>query len=242
MDSTHSQWLQEQGLHVPIFTDSEGQDRHVTCEGGTWQTLANAIRHAPTLEEFNQRSRNFYNNGVLAADKVWVVPDLVVWYNGSDYDTHGINCFQLGRVKTFTTNGDGTVVKLLKTRPYADASSVVTDWFADQSKDQAPAEDYGPTTGIKSYNLLPVTSALQLHIFPHWRRLKIDVYDPRQEEAQPSFCQLAWDAQVVTRPHDFAPGHYYIWLNSIDFQMAGWLCRGIADVPDDVIESRALQH
>ncbi|GAQ93280.1 hypothetical protein KFL_014120020 [Klebsormidium nitens] len=46
----------------------------------------------------------------------------------------------------------------------------------------------------------------------------------------------------MTQPHEFAPGAYYFWLNPLDFLMAGWLCRGVADVPDDIVKSRVLKR
>lgn len=242
IDFQHAQWLQEQGRNVPLYAGDDGEDRHVICEAGSWTTLAETIRHAPTPQEFSQHARNLHaRSNILSADKVWAQADRVVWFNGSDYNSHGVNLFQLGRLKSFTSNSDGYVVKLLKTETRAGANEIIDGWRTEQARTNAPVTEYGHSDYIKSYNILPVTSALQLHIYPHWRRQAIDVYDPRQREKNPSYCGLAWDPQLETRPHDFTPGRYYFWLNGIGFQMAGWLCRGVADVPDDVIQSRALE-
>ena len=242
IDATHSIWLQEQGMWLPLYTNDRGEDRHVICEAGTWTYLAETIRNAPSIAEFNQRSHALAGQNILSADKVWAQADRVVWFNQSDPNTHGVNLFQLGRLKDFTTNAEGHVVKLLKTETPANAATIVSQWTVEQRRTNAAATEYGHTDAIKSYNILPVTSALQLHIYPHWRRQSVDVYDPRQLERTPSYCGLAWDVQQMTRPHEFTPGAYYFWLNPLDFQMAGWLCRGIADVPDEIVQSRVFER
>ncbi|GAQ92137.1 hypothetical protein KFL_009310020 [Klebsormidium nitens] len=224
IDAAHSVWLQEQGVWIPLYTNDRREDRHVICEAGTWTMLAETIRNAPSINEFNQHSQALTHRNILSADKVWAQADRVVWFNQSDQNSHGVNLFQLGRLKDFTTNSDGHV------------------WTVEQRRTNAAATEYGHAEAIESYNILPVTSALQLHIYPHWRRQSIDVYDPRHLERTPSYCGLAWDVQQMTQPHEFAPGAYYFWLNPLDFQMAGWLCRGVADVPDDIVKSRVLER
>jgi hypothetical protein len=156
----------------------------------------------------------------------------VVWRSKPDEDDHGSNPYTLARMVTATQNVDGTTVDVVQALFATDAKAQVEAWEKKQETGEVPAT--GSTNKFKLYNILPVTSSLQLQIFPQWSQPHQDAYDDRSVEKDPVFCQLRWDPDNEVAPEAFAPDHYYFWLNPIDFQMAGWVCRYVFDIPSNM--------
>ena len=163
-----------------------------------------------------------------------------MWYNTPEPDTHGMNVFRLGRIMSITGNAEPNIVDLAPTAPLEAATETVQGWQHEQSATNAYATEVGRIHRVKSYNILPVTAALQLAVFPYWRHVSDDAHDPAKRADEPAFCQFQWDPQSLVAPNAFATGYYYFWLSTFEPEMAGWVCRGLADIPDEIANSRAL--
>ena len=246
VDVLQARWLQDQCLKVP-YTYANGnvdRDLYRKCEAGTWYHLMDTIRRAPSIQQFNtqvaQEATSENKNLALTA---WALPDKIVWYNTTAADTHGANIFRLGRIKSIGPTSTPNIVDLAPHTLHGPASEQVRAWKSEQETSASGfASDFGGTHSLKAYNVLPVTDALRLAIFPRWVQVHDDAHDPRKRADEPAFCQLQWDTQSVVAENAFKEGRYYFWLSHYEPEMAGWVCRGLADIPNSVIASRALAH
>lgn len=231
-------WLQDQCKEVYLYEEG-GVKKHATCDAFTWKALARTITHAPSAEEFGAKmvERAKATKTFAAYDQWLNAPDEIVWASQAEPNCLGSNLYTLSRLLTVTRNAEGKLMDVLIYRPADEVEGWRTSLDERDEGDPQPADD---TRQFKSYNVLPVTSALQLQIFPEWQRVNNDPHHPESVESEPLFCQLRWAPDKEVQPNDFAPHQYYFWLNPIDFQMAAWVCRAIFDIPDAIATTNAL--
>ena len=182
-DLLHCTWLQEQCLRVPFSYatgDAEGeQSLYRATEAGTWFMLFNTLRNAPTIQQFNAQMTHEATDNRNLALTAWALPDRVVWFNATHPDQHGTNIFRLGRIASISQNATPNVVDLAPAVALSDLQEADRRWRESaQDASTGIATDFGSTTTLKSYNVLPVTAALRLVIFPRWTQVHDDAHDP----------------------------------------------------------------
>ena len=241
MTKEQATWLEEQGTRVPLDAVASA---YRECEQGTWMALGTTLFTAPTIAEFNTSTNRKAAQKLYTAESTWAVDDRVVWYteNHSSHDRHEANTFKLGRILGTPTNSQPIIVDLTPTSSQEKCVTTVSKWQGERADTDAFSKSPGTTKLLRTYNILPVTSALQMQVYPYWRLHNVNRNNPKELHTNPFFCKLNWDPQEVVRPENFAEGRYYFWLNPQDFQMGAWLCRGIANVPDEIARSQAFTH
>ena len=241
MTKEQAAWLEEQGTRVPLDAPTRA---YRECEQGTWLALGTTLFTAPSIAEFNASTNNKAAQKIYKAESTWAVDDRVVWYteNPTSHDRHEANTFKLGRILGTPTNSQPIIVDLTPTSGQEKCVTTISKWQGERAETNAFSKSPGATKTVRTYNILPVTSALQMHIYPYWRLHNVNRNNPKELHTNPFFCKLNWDPQEVVRPENFAEGRYYFWLNPQDFQMGAWLCRGIANVPNEMAQSQAFAH
>ena len=184
-----ARWLQDQCLRTPLFQDDNATEKYGVTSADTWQALGRTIVNAPSIDEFNHATDKVgKETKKFGGWEAWLAraTNTVVWRLELDDDDHGSNLYTLARVVTATTNVDGTLVDVIQAMSASDAKVQTAAWKEAQDTGAVPAVE--KTHKFKLYNVLPVTSALQLQIYPEWHQPHSDPYNPLQADRDPVFC------------------------------------------------------